>query len=260
MQMNWVKYLVNQLKIDCREAQDRGHEFHFSWLLILIAFVAWELLEGATFPELDPFEPLAAKFSTLWYSNDMSKQWQSNVVFHTYYNQLKESIRSKPRITSNTLKRFRPPIKFSMDFHFIYLTPRVDEHQEQLQSYYKLTEEDLEEITKEWSANLLVSTDPAEMSDIDSPITTKDTPRPSKTKKAKTTKKTEEVQDVDNLSVRTASITPDEEGDDEEGTKTEQQKVEVPPPRDEEDSSMKRKVSPLKYSSRKKQRTPVTKM
>jgi hypothetical protein len=61
-----VKYLVNQLVIDCREAQDQGHEFHFSWLLMLITFVAWELPKVATFPDLDPFEPLAAKFSTLW--------------------------------------------------------------------------------------------------------------------------------------------------------------------------------------------------
>jgi hypothetical protein len=104
----------------------------------------------------------------------------------------------------------------------MYLTPCADEHHEQLQSYYKLTEEDLEEITKEWSADLLVSADPVEMSDIDSLGTTQDTPRLSKTKKEKTTKKTEEVQDVDNLSVSMASITPDEEGDDEEGTENEQ--------------------------------------
>jgi hypothetical protein len=104
LQMNWAKYLVNQLEIDCREAQDQGNEFHFSWLLILIAFFAWELPEGATFPDLDPFEPLAAKCSTLWYSNDMRKQWKSNVVFHTYYNQLKVAIRSEPRITLNTLQ------------------------------------------------------------------------------------------------------------------------------------------------------------
>jgi hypothetical protein len=38
IQMNWVKYLVNQLKLDYHEAQDQGYEFHFSWLLILIAF------------------------------------------------------------------------------------------------------------------------------------------------------------------------------------------------------------------------------
>jgi hypothetical protein len=40
LQMNWAKYQVNQLEIDCREAQDQGHDFHFSWLLILIVFVA----------------------------------------------------------------------------------------------------------------------------------------------------------------------------------------------------------------------------
>jgi hypothetical protein len=85
LQMNWAKYLVNQLKLDCREAQDQGYEFHFSWLLILIVFTAWEMLEGVTFPEIEPFEPLTAKFTTLWYSSDMGKQWKSNVVFHTYY-------------------------------------------------------------------------------------------------------------------------------------------------------------------------------
>jgi hypothetical protein len=145
-----------------------------------------------------------------------------------------------------------------MDCHFIYLTPRIAEHQEQLQSYYKLTEEDLKEITKEWSADLLVPADPAEMSDIDSPRTAQDTLGPSKTKKEKSTKKIEEVQDIDSLSIRTASITPDEVGDDKEGIKT--QRIKVPSPQDEEDSSKKRKVSPLKSSSRKKPRTPVTKM
>jgi hypothetical protein len=106
--------------------------------------------------------------------------------------------------------------------------------------------------------NLLVPTDPIEMSNIDSPETAQDTLGPSKTKKEKSTKKTEELEDVDSLSIRMDSITPDEVGDDEEGTET--QRVEVPLPQDEEDSLKKRKVSPLKSSSRKKPRTPVTKM
>ena len=66
VQMNWAKYLVNQLELDCREAQDQGYKFHFSWLLILIAFVAWEMPEGATFLNIESFEPLAVKFTTLW--------------------------------------------------------------------------------------------------------------------------------------------------------------------------------------------------
>jgi hypothetical protein len=41
--------------------------------------------EGATFPDIEPFEPLDENFATLWYSSDMNKQWQSNTIFHTYY-------------------------------------------------------------------------------------------------------------------------------------------------------------------------------
>ena len=59
-------------------------------------------------------------------------------------------------------------MKFSVDRHFIYITARVDEHKQQLQSYYKLTEDDLEEITKEWSVDLLIPANPVEMSDVDS--------------------------------------------------------------------------------------------
>jgi hypothetical protein len=48
--------------------------------------------EGATFLDIEPFESLAAKFTTLWYSSDMNKQWQLNTIFHTYYLQLKRAI------------------------------------------------------------------------------------------------------------------------------------------------------------------------
>jgi hypothetical protein len=41
----------------------------------------------------------------------------------------------------------------------------------------------LEEITKEWSTNLLVAVDPADMSNKESPKAMSDTPRPRKTKK-----------------------------------------------------------------------------
>jgi hypothetical protein len=41
--------------------------------------------EGVTFPDIELFKPLAAKFTTLWYLSNMGKQWKSNAVFHTYY-------------------------------------------------------------------------------------------------------------------------------------------------------------------------------
>jgi hypothetical protein len=75
-------------------------------------------------------------------------------------------------------------------------------------------------------------------------------------------KKTKEVQDLSNASGKNASISPDRGGEEEEinGTGSEQKQGKVTPPRDETDPLKKRKVSPLKPSSRKKSRATVTKM
>jgi hypothetical protein len=172
-------------------------------------------VEGVTFPEIEPSEPLAAKFTTLWYSSDMGKKWKSNAVFHTYYLQLKRDIEVVPRMTTSTLHRFRPFVKFHADRHFIYTTAHGDEHKEVLHSYYKLTEEDLEEITKEWPTNLLIPVDPAELFDPElfrSPVVTcegYDTPRTSRRKKI------EEVQKMNITLEETTSESPSGGGDDE---------------------------------------------
>jgi hypothetical protein len=101
------------------------------------------MLEGATFPEIEPSEPLAAKFTTLWYLSDMAKKWKSNVVFQNYYIQLKRAMESFPRMMLNSLHRFTPLAKFRAERHFIYITVCRNEHKEKLESYYKLTEEDM---------------------------------------------------------------------------------------------------------------------
>jgi hypothetical protein len=115
----------------------------------------------------------------------------------------------------NTLHKFRPFLKFHADRNFIYITARGDKHKEVLQSYYKLIEEDLEEITKEWPAKLLIPVDPTELSDpklIGSLMITHewhDTPRTSRRKK------TEEVQKLSITSEETALESPVKGGDDE---------------------------------------------
>jgi hypothetical protein len=60
-------------------------------------------------------------------------------------------------------------MKFSADRHFTYITVHVDEQKQQLQSYYRLTEDELEDITKDWLADLLVPTYPVEISNINNP-------------------------------------------------------------------------------------------
>jgi hypothetical protein len=223
MQMNWVSYLINELEKDCREAQDQGYEFHFSWLLVLIAFVAWKMLEGVTFLEVEPSEPLAARFSTLWYTNDMSKQWQSNVVFHAYYQQLKHAIEAFPMHDPNTLHQYRPLAKFCADRHFIYITARRDESKEELQSYYKLTDEDMEEITKEWPKKFLVPVEDAELSDADiigSPLVTRVEhvgQSSAKKKKKKIEVQSIEIDEEDNASEEDGTDSPGGGGGEDQG-------------------------------------------
>jgi hypothetical protein len=117
-----------------------------------------------------------------------------------------------------------------------------------------LTEDDLEEITKEWSVDLLVTADPADMSNEEIPEAMSNTPGPSRTKKD------DEVEDVPSTSAKTASISPAQGGDGDKlgDTEVEKNKGEVTPPREEEYPSMKRKMTPPKPSSRKKAKATRT--
>jgi hypothetical protein len=153
-------------------------------------------------------------------------------------------------MTSNTLNWFRPLTKFSADQHFTYITACVDERKQQLQSYYKMMEEDLEEITKDWSVDLLAPANSVDLSDIDSPKPAQDTPGPRRAKKA------EEVQELDSASVKTVSISPWKGGDGKDlGDKEVKQKQ-----GDEVYPLKKRKGSPFKPSSQKKVKATMTKM
>jgi hypothetical protein len=102
--------------------------------------------------------------------------------------------------------------------------------------------------------DLLVAVDPTEMSDLEIPEAMSNTPGPSNTKKD------DEVQDVHSTSTNTTSISPMQGGDGEElgGTKVEKNKGKVTLPREEEDPTKKRNITPPNPSSRKKTKATQT--
>jgi hypothetical protein len=101
-------------------------------------------------------------------------------------------------MTPKTLHTYRALAKFRVDCHFIYITACWDESKEELQSYYKLNDEDMEEITKEWSTEFFVPIGDVELSDLDliriPVVTGTEYDGPSSVRK---NKKKEEVQDID---------------------------------------------------------------
>jgi hypothetical protein len=96
-----------------------------------------------------------------------------------------------------------------------------DESKEELQSYYKLTDEDMEEITKEWPAEFLVPVEDVELSDPDiigSPLVTQvehDGQTSTKKKKKKEEVKNIETDEEDNASEESRPDSPAGGGGDE---------------------------------------------
>jgi hypothetical protein len=89
-------------------------------------------------------------------------------------------------------------MKFCAYRHFIYIIARRDERKEELQSYYKLTDEDMEEITKEWPVEFLVLVEDVELSKpniIGSPLVTR--VEHVGQSSAKKNKKKEEVKNIE---------------------------------------------------------------
>jgi ribosomal protein L9 len=87
-------------------------------------------------------------------------------------------------------------MKFCADRHFTYITTHTDKSKEEIQSYYNLIEDDLEEITKYWSAEFLIPTDLAELSNLEQIRSLENTREAHDTPRTSRRKKTEEVQQL----------------------------------------------------------------
>ena len=67
--MIWETYLFNELLVDADDAQDTGNPFNYSWLLILISFVAWE--EPPEYQGVDVHVPCkGARYHNIWFNKD----------------------------------------------------------------------------------------------------------------------------------------------------------------------------------------------
>jgi hypothetical protein len=81
MMFSWVSYLLNQFLLDYHDAQDNGTEFHYSWLIILIALARWQD------PKFSAFLNRVGKFYTtryesLWKAKYNKTYRKTTCVFH----------------------------------------------------------------------------------------------------------------------------------------------------------------------------------
>ena len=81
VQFNWARYLCSWFLTKYREAQDYNKTFHYSWFLLSIVLVAWELLEDKQFHLIETDLREVAMFAYLWATKDTLRVRETKVFW-----------------------------------------------------------------------------------------------------------------------------------------------------------------------------------
>jgi hypothetical protein len=96
--MGWAPYLLNSFLDDCKDAQDLGTDFHYSWLITLIAFMGWKEPRYVVFCSR-PKPNQGARYLFLRSRPESRNKKANGSIFEGYLYDLQESISKMWRIT-----------------------------------------------------------------------------------------------------------------------------------------------------------------
>jgi hypothetical protein len=105
---------------DYRAAQERNQLFHYSWLLIIMAFITWKESTHSQCLTVKG-ECRGVHYINLWVHQDPNRKHVSNKVFFTYYQQLCTVVASQTRITKDVTGVYKKRVCFMEDLHHIYI-------------------------------------------------------------------------------------------------------------------------------------------
>ena len=150
-QFNWSLFLLNMLQADCLAAQDEAnHPFHFSWLLILYAFVGWKEPPHTQFPQIAGGAPRGVRYASLWETNSPAKKAVNMMVFHEYYKLLMKVIQDTPWLNTETVDIYDRRLNFMADSHLICLRPKRTKRDDWAPGSFRMIAQDVEGVTKDF--------------------------------------------------------------------------------------------------------------
>jgi len=141
--LSLAPYLLNMFLDDCRDAQDRGTKFHYSWILILITLIGWREPHYTYFCEQNSWW-CAVWYMSLGSTSDPKIKSTNASRFVLYYNKLQESIANSWRITLEVVMQYRDIVNFKETRHTVWIQVRRDPGKEWLQHRYYVKEEYVE--------------------------------------------------------------------------------------------------------------------
>jgi hypothetical protein len=89
--MSWGPYLLNLFLENCKDTEDWGSEFHYSWLLILIGLIGWkELVYSKYLERLEKCD--IARYISLHSSVDTKRKKTNTYIFVRYFVEMQDLI------------------------------------------------------------------------------------------------------------------------------------------------------------------------
>jgi hypothetical protein len=124
--MNWGEILLNQFWIDCEEAQDKGTEFHYSWILILIVLSSWRDMDDTQFLGFREKPSLVASYQSLWYTTNKAQHMENNIALHIYKETIRDSIDQTMCIPPQAVEAYKAVEHFKAGCHHMYVQEKKD--------------------------------------------------------------------------------------------------------------------------------------
>jgi hypothetical protein len=108
--MSWAPYLLNLFQVDCKDTQELGKRFHYSWLITLIAFMGWWEPEYVIF--CTRLQPAGARYLLLRFGPQARHNRENGIIFEAYLWDIHEAISRSWRITPEVFARYANIVNF----------------------------------------------------------------------------------------------------------------------------------------------------
>ena len=115
---------------------------------MLIALVGWKEPTEAQFVDVPLHMPGAARYASLWVSQDKASQQMTNYVFAFYAMNISYEILQTPRLSNELFSQYDGVANFRADMHHIFIQARADKKHKWFKLPYVVNEEDILAVVK----------------------------------------------------------------------------------------------------------------
>jgi hypothetical protein len=145
---SWASYLLNQFFIDCRDAQDNGTDFHYSWLIILIYLEGWMEPKFSSFLDRKG-KCYAVRYDSLWQAKDNKNQQENNTVFVMLLEEIQRRTADSWHIHVEVVQEIEGIASFRASRNHMWIQAVRDPNKAWLEMQYCVTREEIDWIIKD---------------------------------------------------------------------------------------------------------------